>query len=232
VKSWYFLAVLVLLVPFGAMAADVQINGTCVVGTCPPPNPGPTDAIQFNGSVGPTPGSYNLLFGDGDAYTISWIFSASYGNNGTEVSITPTATYTGSSPSAGNDVINFDFFQNFYDNSPGSWDGSYTETVPLQLFGNVGAGSVVQAELFIDGQGLGLVGPYGVGDHFGSNTENLTGLDAATLSYEYEFNYDFQAGTQRGSTASSVPEPYETLPLLGVVLLVLAAKRRSAAARV
>ncbi len=213
VKYWCFFAAFLLLLPSAAFAGDIQINGVCVVGTCPPPS-GTSDAVQYGQSIGPTTGSYSLTFGDGDAYSITWSFSASYTSSGTELSINPVATYTGGSPSVGNDVINFNFFQNYYDSSPGTWDGAYTETVPLAVLGNVGAGSTASAELFYDGQGLGLVGPFGPGYHFAQNTVTLTGLDADTLAAEYEFTFDFQAGTQDGASESSpVPEPYEALPL-------------------
>jgi hypothetical protein len=223
---YLFLAFLLSL-PFAAFAADIQINGVCVVGTCPPPS-GTSDAIQFGQSIASV-GSYPLTFADTDTYLITWSYSASYDASGTEIVINPAATYTGASPSLGNDVITFNFFQNIYDDSPGSWDGLYTETVPLALYGNVGAGSTVSGELFWDGQGLGLVGPFGVGYHSGQNSATLTGLDDPTLAAEYEFTYDFQAGTQPGGGGDSpVPEPYEALPL-GLALSGCVVWRRLAA---
>jgi hypothetical protein len=234
-KSWYcFAAFLLLLLPSAAFAGAVQINGTCVVGTCPPPS-GPGDALQFGQSIGPTNGSYSLTFANTDAYLITWSFAAWYTASGTEIIADPIATYTRANPSIGNDVISINFFQNYYDNSPGSWDGAYTETVPLALLGSVGAGSTVSAELFYDGQGLGLVGPFGPGYHFGQNTVNLTGLTASTLAAEYEFTFNFAAGTLTGGTAESVPEPYEALPLglalAGLVCSRLVVRRRSSYTR-
>ena len=229
-KKCSFFAAFLLLLPSAAFAGDIQINGVCVFGTCPPPS-GTSDALQFGQSIGPTTGSSVLTFVDTDAYSITWSYGASYTAQGTEIIINPVATYTGGSPSLGNDVITFNVFQNYYDSSPGSWDGAYTETVPLALLGNVGAGSTVEAELFYDGQGLGLVGPFGPGYHFGQNTVSLTGLTGSTLSAEYEFTFDFQAGTLTGADAGSVPEPYEALPLglalAGLVCSRLVVRRRS-----
>jgi hypothetical protein len=209
-----------LVLTSAALADDIQINGACVLGTCPPPS-GPSDAIQFGQSISGN-GSYALVFGDGDQYSIKWTYSASYTGAGTAVTIYPVATYVGSSPSIGNDTIAFDSFQNIYDSSRGSWDGSYTETIPLSLSGNAGAGSTVSGELFWDGQGLGLIGPFGIGNNVGQNTETLTGLDATTLSAEYAFTFNFDAGTQNGAVASSspVPEPVYTY-LMGFGLLAL-----------
>jgi hypothetical protein len=98
----------------------------------------------------------------------------------------------------------------------------------------------VSAELFFDGQGLGLVGPFGPGSHYGQNSVNLTGLSnpqdptGNTLLADYQFTYDFQAGTAPGASASSpspVPEPAQTLPvglaLAGIACYCLLARRRS-----
>jgi hypothetical protein len=230
-KKWYLLAAFLLLLPSAAFAGDIQINGTCVLGTCPPPS-GTSDALQLGQSIGPASGSYLLTFADTDAYSITWTYSAWYNAGGTEIIVNPVATYIGASPSVGNDAIAFNFFQNYYDNSRGSWDGAYTETVPLALLGSVGSGSTVSAQLFYDGQGLGLVGPFGPGYHFGQNTVNLTGLTASTLAAEYEFTFDFAAGTLTGASASSgIPEPCQALPLglalAGLVCSRLGVRRRS-----
>ena len=230
VKYWHIFAICLLLLPSAAFAGAIEINGTCVLGTCPPVS-GPSGAVQFNQSVGGM-GSYSLLFPDTDTYSITWSFLASYMGS-TVLTVNPVVTYTGVNPSVGNDVINFDFFQNYYDNSPGSWDGAYTENVPLALLGPVGAGSTASAELFYDGQGLGLIGPFGPGSNFGQNTVGLSGLTASTLAAEYEFNFDFTAGTLNGATgnaSATVPEPYEAFPL-GMVLIGVVwsrARRRSA----
>jgi hypothetical protein len=229
VKGCCFFFAFLLLLPFVASAGDIQINGICVVGTCPPPS-GTSDALQFNQSIGLTTGSYSLTFPDTDQYSIAWSYSASYTAAGTELSINPVATYIGASPSVGNDDIAFDFFQNFYDNSSGSWDGSYTESVPLNIAGNVGAGSTASGQLFYDSQPLPLVGPFGPGSYFGQYTESLTGLNDPTLAAEYQFTFDFVAGTQNGASASSVPEPYEALPL-GLALGCVAWNRRAARRR-
>jgi hypothetical protein len=232
VKYWQFFAVFLLLLPSAALADDIQINGTCVVGTCPPPS-GPSDALQYGQSTGPTSGSYLLTFADGDQYSISWTFQAYYDDSGTEIIVDPVATYVGSSPSVGNDLINFDAYQNYYAGGPGNWDGDYTETIPLALTGNVGAGSTVEAQLFWSGQGLGEVGPYGPGYNYAQNTVDLTGLDANTLVAEYEFAFDFTPGTLNGASAfSGVPEPSAVQLLMlmlacTVVVRWLAARLRS-----
>jgi hypothetical protein len=147
---------------------------------------------------------------------------ASYGSGGTFLSVAPTVTYTGSSPSTSNDVITVDFFQNFYDTSSGSWNGTYTEHIPLSLTSNAAAGSSVEGELFVGGDGLGAAPPAGPGSNtFYQNSMNLTNLGTgSTLLYEYEFTFDFDTGTTSGATAASVPEPSQLLSL-GVALSAL-----------
>jgi hypothetical protein len=228
-KMWCALAA-ALLLPITASAEAILINSTCVVGTCPP---GPTDVIGFGQSIGPITGSYSLMFPNSDTYSVGWSFSASYSASGTEIVADPVVTYAGLAPSLGDDVITLHFYANYYDSSSGSWDGAYTETIPLELYGNVGAGSTVSAELYYGGQGIGLVGPYGLGYHFTRETTTLTGLTGDTLPAEFVFNFNFEAGTETGSggSASPVPEPCEALPLglaLGCIVWVrLAARRRS-----
>lgn len=222
-KKRYSLVAFLLLLPSVVLAGDIQIDGVCVLGTCPPPT-GTSDALQLGQSIGPTPGSSSVAFG-ADPYSVAWTFAAAYTALGTSLSVDPVVTYTGASPSTTNDVITFNFFQNYYDASAGTWNGAYTETIPLNILGNVGAGSTASAELFYDGQGLGLVGPFGPGYHYGQNTVSLTGLTASTLSAEYEFTFDFQPGTLTGASESSpVPEPYQALPL-GLALAGLVCRR-------
>jgi hypothetical protein len=222
-----------LLLSSAAFAADIQINGACIQGACPPPS-GTSDAVQFGQSIPLTNGSYLLSFGDGDQYSIAYSYSASYTAAGTLIFIDPAVTYTGITPSVGNDVINFNFFQNFYSDSPGTWDGAYTENIPISISGDVGAGTTATGQLLYDGQSIGLEGPYGPGYNDGTNSKNLTGLDAPTLAGEYEFTYDFAAGSQPGSGGSSpapptaTPEPAQTLPLAfaGMILIAIARWRR------
>ena len=239
--SWsrYVLTPVLLLLPGFAFASSIEINSTCVLGTCPPAS-GPTDAVQLGQSVGPTTGTYSLAFGNGDQYLISWTFSASYDANRTRLSVDPMATYVGVDPSIGNDLITFQFFQNFYGPGPGTWDGSYTETVPLSLSLTAGAGSTVSGQLSYDGQPMGLIGPHGPGDFLEQNTMTLSGLTDNTLASIFVFNFDFHQGTTANTTASAasvtvadVPEPAQALPLgiafLGAAYRLATRRRRNRA---
>ncbi len=224
-KRHAFVACL-LMTPLAAFATDIEINGVCVQGTCPPPS-GSSDALQVGQSTSNS-GSYNLNFGDGDKYLVTWSYADSF-PGGTHIVVNPVATFV-SGPSTSTDTISFDLFQNFYSAGAANWDGTYTQTVPLDIEGSVGSGSTASAEVFYDGQGLGEAGPFGPGYHDQATSMLLTGLDGTTLSAEYEFTYTFAPGTQSGGNASSpsVPEPSETLPLaiLGVGACVFSLRGR------
>ena len=234
-KNQYFLGATLLLLSSSAFAGAISIDGTCIVGTCPPATgttTQPAGSIAPSGSVPLTSGTYTgpaLTFADGDTYSITYSYSASF-PSGTTVFFNPVVTYTGTTPSAGTDTINIDFYQSYYD--PGTsivWNGSYSESIPLVISGSAGAGSSSLAQLFYYTnlaptlQGLGQVQQIGVGSHTGTNTATLTGLSGNTLVAEFEFTDVFGAGTTSSASISSpaVPEPAQTLPL-GLALLGVA----------
>jgi hypothetical protein len=220
-RSKFFLrtALLALAVPVIGLPANVTLTG-------------PT--VNFNGSTGPTSFNQTVSFGNGDVFDVTGTFSAAYNSSGTSLSINPVVTYTGSAPSVGNDAITISYTQPYFDNSPGTWDGTYTETIPVVPIGSVGAGSSLTGELFYDGQGLGpLTGSSGVL----TNSANLTGLTGNTLTADFEFTYNLNAGTQPNAgisspASSAVPEPTEALPvgvgLAGVMYAVARRRKKSA----
>ena len=217
-------ALVALALPLLGVSAAVQINSTCVgPGSCSIPA-NLTDSVQFNAPVSGST-SNNITIGT-DTYSVSTTFNTSYDANGSALSFIPTVTYTGSVPATSNDTITINFFQDIYDNSPGTFDGAYTETIPL----SIPVDTTVTGQLFVDGQGLPLVGPYGPGYYSVQNTENLTGLTGDYLAYDYQFVFNFAAGLPPGSTASapsSVPEPAQTIPAaLGLIGLGLVARRQ------
>jgi hypothetical protein len=222
------IAALALAVPILALPASISIGGICEVNCTAAANPSLTDGQSVSGSV-------DVAFSiGGDNYLLTGGYGASYSSaNGSTILFTPTLAYTGSAPSKTADSIVVDLFQNYYDSSPGNYDGTYTETIPL----TVGANATASAELFYGSgspttnrQGLGLVGPYGPGSYSVVKTAVLTGLDDPTLSADYQFTFDFAAGTPPGSgstSPSTVPEPSQTVPAaIGLGGLALLATRR------
>jgi hypothetical protein len=150
---------------------------------------------------------------DGDKYGISVAYSASYGDAGSQIIVDPTVTYIGSAPSVATDVISLNFYQSIFDNSPGTFDGTYSETIPIVVPANV----EVFGQLFVDGQGLPLLGPFTNGTYDPNATQALTGLTGNVLAYEYNFTYQFDAGVLSGTSTSSpsiigTPEPSQTIP--------------------
>jgi hypothetical protein len=215
-----------------AHAAVVQLNGTCEVGSCSTLQ---ADALTFGTGIGTTPFNFNYTFANTDEYAVSGTYSASYGASGSLFSVTLGVTYLGNSSSGPSQADSFDVdvLQDIFDNGPGTFDGTYTESVPVSIFGAVGPGSSVAAQLLWDGQSVGLIGPFvGDGTYSGSNAANLTGLTGDYLDGDFQFIYNFAAGTQAGagsSVASSTPEPAETIPaalIIGAALVFINYKKQ------
>jgi len=203
------LSTIILLVPVAAYSGSIHVNGICRAGNC-----GGGDAVAYGASIS-SPFNFNYTV-NSDVYNISGSYAAAYDTNGTSISVDLSATYLGLHPTATNDTFAIDVLQQYFDDSPGTWDGTYTETIPITMSSNVGAGSTVTAQLLYDGQSVGLMGPFGPGSHFAQQSANLSGLTGDYLNADYQFVYTFGAGTEPGaevSLVSSVPEPGQTLPL-------------------
>jgi hypothetical protein len=226
-QTRFFLLGCILLAPFTAKPATITVNNVCEVNCSAPDTL--TNDTSTDGSFG-----FVFAFGDGDSYDVSGDYSASYSSgDGSTIAVTPIVTYLGSAPSVANDTIDFALFQNYFDTSCCSWAGTYTETVPLSLSALAGPGSSVSGQLFFDGQGIGLVGPYGPGTYLQtvSAPMDFGALDTnPSLSAEFDFSFVFGAGTQPGvsASASTVPEPVTAIPSgLGLILIGLARRRRN-----
>ncbi len=218
-----------LLLSSAAFATDIQIDGSCVQGTCPPSG-GPTDALSF-GQTSSGPSRQALTIGS-DTYLVSWTYNDTYTGSGTTISVTPTVTYTGALPTASADTITFNLFEDYYNTSPGTWNGTYGETIAF----NLSAGVTASGQLLYDGQGLGVVSQVGPGSTSNSNAASLTGLTGNDLVAKYAFTFNFAQGDPNGAfanspNASGVPEPAQFLPvglaLLGLACYQVVVRRRS-----
>lgn len=219
-KNALFLSALAVLAPL-ASANRLFVNGTCVGGdSCPPPlaNANP---ILFGGSDTGS-GSAPFTVG-GDPFLITWTFNDFYDAGGTNVVIDPVVTYTGASPLAVTRNVTVLFYQEFFDASPGTWNGDYTETAALFADTN----SSVSAQLCLGTwvaqlDCLATIGPVvGPSTFTGTDTQTFNNLPFNDLVYRYEFDFTFSPGATFDSSAGAVPEPVEALPL-GVALLGLA----------
>jgi len=213
-------AAVAVALPLLGVSATVAINGVCVNGSC---TPTPVTYGIGNSQSGST--SNGVLVGT-DAYSTATTYSVGVASDGgTFINFLPTVSYVGTSASTTTDTITVDLLASIYDAGAANWNGTYTEHVPLI----VATGSTASAELFADGVGVGLVGPYGAGTYNVTESANLTGINGATLNYAYDFTFTFAAGTAPGATDSSpaVPEPATMIPAaLGLVGFGLMALRR------
>src|ERR1035437_10079608 len=223
-KFWLPAVAVLLLLPCGAFGASFVLDSSCLVGagldTCPPSGAG---TINYGSSIS---GNGSQLFTvNSDQYLAQWTFAASYTINGTYILFDPMVSYLGAIATAQNDVITFDMMQNYFDSSPGTWDGTYNENVPLFLSSTVGAGSWMSAvlEYGLPSQPLPTVTLSTPGFIDAQGSANLTGLTNNTLQAQYNFTFDFQQGTAPGAIEGPIPEPAQALPvglaLVGFYLL-------------
>jgi hypothetical protein len=223
------LAAILFLLPFAANASTTgfEINGTCLPspGDCPV-GPGSAGALT-SGESASGGETYELTLTDGDRYSVAWIYSNAF-YSGVLIIDEPVVTYIGTSPSAGNDVIDFDMFQTFY--SPGSainWSGPYDESIPLYLSSGVGSGSSISGFAEFDGNPLPTFTQRELGYTLGERSAYLNGLTGNTLTAGYELTFDFGVGTVDGAFGdglypgtSPIPEPNEALPLAAGLALI------------
>jgi hypothetical protein len=189
-----------LLLPTLALSAVLTVNAP----------PGPIDSLNLGDSVGPTAFNLNQTV-NGDNYNLTGTYSTSYtATGGTFIGLSVNAAYLGSSPTASADTLTVDVFQNFFNSSPGNWDGTYPESS-----GDIdaGPGRSVSVQAFWGGQALPLLGPYSSPTPNKLASGDLIGLNGDTLTGELQVTFDFAAGTNPGASASSlsvssaVPEP-------------------------
>jgi hypothetical protein len=193
-----------LLLPALALPAVLTVNAA----------PGAIDSLNFDDTLGPTAFNFNQAV-NGDNYNIAGTYSTSYtAAGGTFISLNVGATYLGSTTTTSTDTLTVDLFQNYFDSSPGTWDGTYHESSGEVSLSNAGAGSWVSVQGFWGVtqplQGLPLLGPFsspGTSNVPGSAV--LTGLSGDLLMGELQVVFEFTPGTLAGASASSIaiPEP-------------------------
>lgn len=225
--SQYLVLGLTLFAPLVMKAGAISVNSNCYVGIC-----SSVDSLS-NGQS--SSGSFDvpITFVNGDAYDISGTYAASYSTmGGSTINIDPVVSYLGLVPTIGTDTIDLVYLQDYFDPSCCTWAGTYTESVPLNAHGTFGPGSQMSAQLFYDGVGVGLVGPFTApGSYFVSKSSNLdfgSRNTESTLEAEYDFHFVFAPGTAPGSGQSATPEPAPlVLCGLGLLLLLLGVARRN-----
>jgi hypothetical protein len=219
-----------LAAPSLSFASSILVNGTCEAGTCPP-----VDTLASGAS---TSGIFNLTYiaGDGDWYSLIGNYAATNPASGeTGITFNVDATYQGNggvngTPSAGADTFTISDLQNYnlsasaYFATYGTLDGYYSDDTYSGVIG-APTGSSWQAQLFYNGQGLPVLGPF-TGSGFASNAPGtaLTGFGStSSLDANFLFTYKFAAGTPAGAGFTSTPEPGGVVPVVAIVALSLGA---------
>lgn len=236
------LALLALLLPVAGFGTSIQVSslaGATVCetsgGTCPDPNSTLT-AVGISPAGASTSGSFSFAYyvSNQDSFKISGTYSASY-STGTLILFNPTVTYIGNNGNTlanavGADSISLDLYQNFYDTTGTSWNGTVCEYFPAA----VATGGTESANLSFDGQSVGTL-TAGAGSSAQSKCSALSYSAAqnasAYLNGDYNITFNFAAGTTPGTSSSSVspssvPEPSTAaLGLLGSFSLLYFARR-------
>ena len=213
-------AILALALPAVGFSAAIELvnNGTCEVGNCASP-----DSIGV-GQVSTGGYSFTYTFGDGDKYGITGTYSNAYPPQ--ILGFFPTVTYLGATPAAGSDTISLTLFQDFYDPTPGTWNGSYCEGFPAVI---AAGGSATDTTTY-GGTALKTL-TVGPGTSGQSSCSNLTFGAAqnasAYFAAQIALSFTFPAGTSTNAfSASPSPEPVQTIPVGAGLLLVLASARK------
>ncbi len=226
-KATLRLALLALALPIAGFSTALQASGNggsvtiCEFGAACPDPFSTTTAVGISPSPIANSGTYSFVytFADLDQYTVTGTWSADY-TTGTDVIFNPTVTYLGyngntSHASVGNDTLTLDLYQNFYDNTPGTWSGP---PAACEYFGvTVAPNSSATADLSYGGQQIGTLtaGP-------GTSNQSLctvltipppTGT-APFLASDFDMTFTFADNTAPNTTTTvfAIPEPSSAPP--------------------
>jgi hypothetical protein len=197
----------VLLAPALAQSAAISANGTCVFGNCSSPG-----TLSSTDTVSGTQ-NFTYTFGNGDTYNVTTTYSA---DDTINMNFSVNGAYVGNNgnskaPSAGNDTLKIDFLQNFA--YTGSSSADATASATLMEEGNA-PGSYSEAQLFFDGQGVGLMGPY-----YGQGTESVSSgpTTISNLGNPIDGDFNFTLFFAAGTTAAPEPASARLILLVGIL---------------
>ncbi len=182
--------------------------------------------IPYGSSTSGDPAT-TVTLADGDMYSLSPLYSTTT-SGGTHVDFKPTATYESSTPlTAGFDAITMTYTQTITAASNLSFDGTYTETVPLFA----GDHETASGHLTVGTTDFPTIALSGPGSFTGTASEDIENLPSGSVTETWTFLFQFFNGAVKGESASSptstVPEPAQIIPAgLSLVGFALVALRR------
>jgi len=204
----------ILVLPVLAKPAAIAANTVCELGNCSSPG-----TLSSGGSVGGTQ-NFTYTFADGDTYYVTTTYSAT--DTPITMNFSVDGIYTGnngnsSAPSVAGDTLTVEFLQDFAYTGSSSATGTSTATLIEQ--GNA-PGSYSEAELYFDGQGVGLMGPnYGPAPSVGTAGPTTINNLGNPVDGNFSFTLYFAPGTS--PTAAPVPEPASLKLLIAAMLLAV-----------
>jgi len=217
-------------------AAAINVNGTCEVGTCTPP-----DLLAMGDSVS-APFSFVYTFANTDQYRGTGTVAASNTSdtNGL-VQITAASiilTYLGNSSGtlSSADTLVIDFLQNFQTPFPTQTNTTGFEFISGDFSGSYSLASSVSGQGFTNGgTAMLLMGPFFPPNPFSASNTNQPVSVGPTTLLDYRDTVTFGAGSNVGATISvaNVP-PVSTIPEpatwvfsgTGALILLLTNRRR------
>ena len=217
-------AAFLLLAGVGARADLILVTTGATPGCEGSGCPGTAPTVSLGTSTGPTPFSFTIdANGSSDPYSVTGTSYAAYSAvSGTTFQVNINVAYSGAVATTATDSFVIDVYDNFFNASPGTWNGTYSEASGATISSGLGGGSEFSMNVFYDGNGVGQLGPFTSSAADATASASLTGLTGPTLSGDFEFSYTFGIGTTPGAsmaaTPAVTPEPRETVPLLLVGL--------------
>jgi hypothetical protein len=185
--------------PSLCQAGIVNANGTCEVGDCHGSN-----VLSYGSTTGQQPFSFFYRFPNTDTFNVTGLYSASSSSSGTQIEFNVRAYYLGNSThtASANDTLVIDLLQSY--DFPFDLNGTYSYSNSFHVGKFVSPNSTAQTDLYYEGRGVGVIGPFtGPGNFSGSASADIGGL-THPLSADYRYTFFIAAGSVTAAADAEV----------------------------